>query len=104
MFSLKFCIHYGLHFLFPGVVAYVYNPKKWKQNWLILLSTMLIDLDHLLATPIFDPNRCRIGFHPLHSFYAFIVYLILLHPKKTNLIGIGYLRHLCTDYVDSWRK
>ena len=31
---------------------------------------MLVDLDHLLATPIFKENRCSINFHPLHSYVA----------------------------------
>ncbi|SHH78949.1 DUF6122 family protein [Wenyingzhuangia marina] len=104
MLSLKFCIHYGLHFLFPGLIAYAYNPKQWKRNWLILISTMLIDLDHLLATPIFDPNRCSIGFHPLHTHFALFIYTILLFHKKTNLIAIGFLFHLFTDYVDCYLK
>ena len=28
-----------------------------------MLTTMLIDLDHLLANPVFDPDRCSINFH-----------------------------------------
>lgn len=104
MLSLKFCIHYGLHFLFPGIIAYVYHPKKWQQSWLVLIATMLIDLDHLLATPIFDPDRCSIGFHPLHTHYAAVVYTLLLFPKKTRLLGIGFLFHLFTDYVDCYLK
>ena len=31
-----------------------------------MLATMVVDLDHLLADPILDPQRCGIGFHPLH--------------------------------------
>lgn len=104
MLSSRFFIHYGLHFLFPIIIAYLYNPKKWKRNWIILLSTMLIDLDHLLANPIFDPNRCSIGYHFMHSTYAFIGYLILLYPKKTNLLALGFLLHLFTDYVDCYLK
>ncbi|NIJ44555.1 hypothetical protein FHR24_000994 [Wenyingzhuangia heitensis] len=100
MISLKFLIHYGLHFLAPGIIAYLYNPKEWKKNWLILISTMLIDLDHLLASPIFDSNRCSVGFHPLHSFPVIILYFILLIPKKTRLIAIGLLFHLLTDLTD----
>lgn len=55
-----------------------------------MVSTILIDLDHLIATPIFDPNRCSIGFHPLHTVYALLVYLlILLIPSwKVRAIAI----------------
>lgn len=100
MFSLKFIIHYGLHFVFPLLIAYLYNAKDWKKGWLVLIATMLIDLDHLLATPIFDPNRCSVGFHPLHSTPIAYLYIIMLIPKKTRLIAIGLLFHLLTDYID----
>lgn len=61
---------------------------------------MLIDLDHLLATPIFSPGRCSINFHPLHSYWAIAVYVLLLIPKKTRLIGLGLVIHIIADTVD----
>lgn len=61
---------------------------------------MLVDLDHLLATPIFNPCRCSIGFHPLHSYIAVGAYLLLLIPKKTRTIAIGLLLHMLTDGID----
>ncbi|MCF2874359.1 MULTISPECIES: DUF6122 family protein [unclassified Tenacibaculum] len=94
-------IHYFLHFGFPFILAYVFFRKEWKKVSLILLATMLVDLDHLLATPIFAPNRCSINFHPLHTYYAMIVYVLLLFFKKPfNIIGIGLLLHMLTDYID----
>ena len=65
-----------------------------------MVATMLIDLDHLLATPIFDPNRCSINFHPLHTYWAIGLYVILLIPKKTRLIGIGLVIHIIADSAD----
>jgi hypothetical protein len=65
-----------------------------------MLSTMLVDLDHLLANPIFDPNRCSIGFHPLHSTYAIVFYFILLFFPKSRIVAIGLLFHMLTDYID----
>ncbi|WP_299123322.1 DUF6122 family protein [uncultured Tenacibaculum sp.] len=94
-------IHYFLHFGFPFILAYVFFKKEWKKVSLILLATMLVDLDHLLATPIFAPNRCSINFHPLHTYYAMIIYVFLLFFKKPfNIIGIGLLLHMITDYID----
>jgi len=93
-------VHYGLHFLFPGLIAWVFFRKQWKKAWFIMLVTMLIDLDHLLATPIFDPNRCSINFHPLHSYYAIVVYVGLLFYKKTRIIAIGLILHILTDWQD----
>lgn len=61
---------------------------------------MLIDLDHLWATPIFDPNRCSVGFHPLHSHLAIIIYVIGLIPQKSRIFAIALLFHIITDYID----
>ncbi len=100
METIRAFIHYGLHFLFPGLIAYLFFRSNWKQVWLVLILTMLIDLDHLIANPIFDPNRCSINFHPLHTYIAGSVYIIFLFFKKTRVIGIGLLLHLLTDAID----
>lgn len=65
-----------------------------------MMATMLVDLDHLLANPIYDPNRCSIGFHPLHTWPAIALYAALaLHPR-TRLIGLGLLIHMLLDFSD----
>ena len=92
--------HYGSHIFIPLVVALFWYRSNWTLAFLIMFVGMLIDLDHLLANPIFDPNRCSIGFHPLHNYYALIVYVILVIPKKTRLIGLGLVIHLIADAVD----
>jgi hypothetical protein len=94
-------VHYFLHFGFPFFIAFLFFRKDWKKVYIILLATMLVDLDHLLANPIFQENRCSINFHPLHSYYAMIVYVILLFFRKPfNIIGIGLLFHMLTDFID----
>jgi len=65
-----------------------------------MIATMLVDLDHLLAVPIFSVNRCSIGYHPLHSYWAILFYIFLLPFKKTRIIAIGLLFHMLTDYID----
>lgn len=65
-----------------------------------MLATMLVDLDHLFATPIFEPGRCSINFHPLHTYWAMAVYVVLLFFKKTRIIAVGLLFHMLTDYID----
>ena len=65
-----------------------------------MLATMLVDLDHLVANPIFDPHRCSIGFHILHSKIAILSYFFLLFHPKTKIIGVGLLWHMITDYQD----
>ncbi|MBK24142.1 MAG: hypothetical protein CME70_09095 [Halobacteriovorax sp.] len=95
-------LHYSCHFLIPFFFAKLFWKKNWKIAGLIMLSTMLIDLDHLLATPIFDPNRCSINFHPLHTYWAAGVYLMLfLIPNwKVRALALGLVWHLITDFND----
>jgi len=94
-------VHYFLHLIFPFFIAFIFFRKEWKKVYLILLATMLVDLDHLLATPIFEANRCSIQFHPLHTYYAMGVYgLLLFFRKPFNIIGIGLLFHMLTDLID----
>lgn len=94
-------IHYFFHFGMPLIVAYVFFRNDYEKVYLILLATMLVDLDHLLATPIFSPNRCSINFHPLHSYYAMAVYVaMLVLPKPYRVIGLGLLLHMLTDLND----
>ncbi|MEM6376792.1 MAG: DUF6122 family protein, partial [Bacteroidota bacterium] len=81
--------------------AYIFFRKDWKRAYLIMLATMLVDVDHLLAYSIFEANRCSIGFHPLHTHYAALVYVVLLFlPRVYKIIGLGLLFHLFTDTVD----
>ena len=94
-------IHYFFHLGMPLIVAYVFFRNDYKKAYLILLVTMLVDLDNLLATPIFSPNRCSINFHPLHTYYAMAVYVsMLLLPKPYKIIGLGLLLHILTDLND----
>ncbi|MBO3272109.1 DUF6122 family protein [Hymenobacter defluvii] len=100
LFSAQTLVHYSLHFLFPAVLALVFFPLMWQAAYLMMLATMLMDLDHLLAKPIFDPLRCSIGYHPLHSFYAIPLYALLLLFPATQPVAMGLLFHLITDTVD----
>lgn len=94
-------IHYFLHLGFPFFIAYGFFRKDWKKVYLILLATMLVDLDHLAANPIFQANRCSINFHLFHTYYAIAVYLVLLFFRKPiNIIAIGLLFHMLTDFIN----
>ena len=101
LLSLKSIIHYFLHLIFPVFIALVFYKDKWKKTYLILLATMLVDLDHLFADPVFDPERASVGFHFLHSYYAISVYFLMLFFKgNIRIIGIGLLFHMLTDFLD----
>ena len=100
---LSSAIHMILHFLVPLLVAWIFFRKEYKKAFLIMIATMLVDLDHLLADPIFQADRCSINFHPLHSYLAIIAYTGLLFFRKPfQIIGVGLLFHMLTDWVDCW--
>jgi len=110
-------IHIALHFIIPLLVALTFYRKRWLNATFIMMATMIVDADHLLADPIYDPNRCSIGFHPLHTTLAIVIYTALftlalivgrkangqgLHPtaRVMHLIGLGLLIHMALDWVD----
>jgi hypothetical protein len=99
---IRHVIHYSLHFLFPFIFAYLFFKEKWKIAGLIMVATILIDLDHLLAIPTLDPSRCSIGFHPLHTVWALIIYFLMLFiPSwKWRAVAVGCILHLGTDTLD----
>jgi hypothetical protein len=102
MSLLQPILHYSGHFLVPFGLAWLVWRENWRRAGLLMAAANLIDLDHLLATPIFDPGRCSIGFHPLHTAYAAAVYAaMLLVPKwRVRAFGLGALWHLAVDWGD----
>jgi hypothetical protein len=93
-------LHLALHVAVPGSVALLAFRPNWKRAWLVMVSTMLVDLDHLLADPIYDPQRCGIGFHPLHSYPAIVGYALFVIPRPTRLIALGLIIHMALDALD----
>ena len=65
-----------------------------------MVATMVVDIDHLLAEPVYDPTRCSIDFHPLHQIELFPIYLILCFFRRTRWIGIGLCLHMALDSID----
>jgi hypothetical protein len=102
MSLLQPILHYSGHFIVPFGIAWLIWRADWRRNGLVMVAANLIDLDHLLATPIFDPARCSIGFHPLHTAYAAAAYAaMLLVPRWwVCALGLGALWHLAVDWGD----
>lgn len=103
--SLRAVVHLLLHIAVPALVAWLFfrDPHTsvgFKRAWLLLLLGWVIDVDHLLADPIYSPDRCGIGFHPLHTAPAIAVYGALTLPRTTRLFGIGLLIHIGLDMLD----
>src|SRR6056297_539093 len=110
-------IHIILHFIVPLLIAFIFYRSRWRNAALIMIATMIVDVDHLLADPIYDPNRCSIGFHPLHTtpaiiFYVFMFVLPLILRRRddmqkyhsaariVHLAGLGLLIHMVLDLTD----
>lgn len=101
--NLQSIVHYSLHFIVPVFIAILWNRKEWKKAYLILLATLLVDVDHVWATPIFDPERCSIGFHTLHTYTAIFLYIlgfVLSKNRWWKLVFLGLLFHMITDTID----
>lgn len=99
---LQSILHYGGHWLAPFVIAWAVYRTDWKRFGAVMIAANLIDIDHLWAVPIFDPDRCSIGFHTFHGWEAAVVYLgLLLIPRWwARAFGAGALWHLVVDYGD----
>jgi hypothetical protein len=110
-------LHIALHFLVPVLVALGFYRRHWRAAFAILLATMVVDVDHLLAEPIYDPQRCSIDFHPLHTTPAIVLYgalfvLPFFRGRKAGerftwstgsilqCIGLGLLIHMALDGID----
>ena len=108
--------HLVLHGLVPLVVALLAYRARWRLALVVMLATMAVDVDHLLADPVYDPLRCSIGFHPLHTVTAITVYVALFlgpwcvsawrkRPLEgpawfIHVAGLGLLIHMLLDGID----
>ncbi|NYZ62158.1 DUF6122 family protein [Luteimonas deserti] len=93
-------LHLLLHAAVPALLAWCFWRKRFLHAWAWMLLGWAIDLDHLLADPIYAPGRCSIGFHPLHTAPAIAVYGVLALPARTRLLGIGLVVHIALDAID----
>lgn len=112
-------LHVASHLLVPLALALTVYRSHAMRAFALLMLTMVVDVDHLLATPIYDSERCSIDFHPLHTYpaiatYALAMLLPLLHrlrsethePKSRlwtlHLLGTGLIVHMLLDAGDCW--
>ena len=98
-------IHLVLHALVPLLIAATFFRNRWRRAALIMLATMVVDLDHLLADPVYSPGRCSIDYHPLHSAPLLPVYAGLALLRSTRLAGVGLVIHMALDAGDcGWQR
>ena len=106
-----------MHVVVPVLFALGLYRPRWRSALLLMLATMLVDADHLLADPIYAPERCSIGFHPLHRAPAIVLYAFMFalplvlrrtaaerrssEPlRAVHLVGLGLLIHMALDAID----
>ena len=97
---LRPAVHLLLHVLVPAAVAGAFFRQNFYRAWITMTATMMVDFDHLLSDPIYDPGRCSIGYHPLHQYPAIVAYAALPFWPKLRLLGIGLIIHMALDGVD----
>ena len=92
--------HLFLHFALPALATGLFFRSIWQKAYLLMMATMIVDADHLLADPIYDPGRCSIGFHPLHEPLLFPLYFGFCLLPATRFIGLGLGLHMGLDSID----
>ncbi|MDG2251392.1 MAG: DUF6122 family protein [Gammaproteobacteria bacterium] len=95
-----FSFHLFLHFLAPAAIVLSFYRHCWRKAYSFMIGAMIVDLDHLLADPIFDPDRCSIGTHPVHEPIIFPIFILLSVFPKSRFLGIGLIIHMILDGVD----
>ncbi|MFD2247726.1 DUF6122 family protein [Pontibacter ruber] len=103
IFTPRFILHLVLHVAVPLFVAFAFYHRQFKKAFLLLLAGFLIDVDHLLANPIVNPDRCSVGYHFLHSYWLIALYGLLAIYPKTRLIGLGLVIHIVLDGTECLR-
>lgn len=113
-------IHILLHFIVPLGIAFLFFRSKWKMAFIWMILTMLVDLDHVVADPVYDPDRCSIGFHPLHTipyilgyFFTFLSTWGYMHfyekredgtefvnIRTVHWVALGLIIHMALDALD----
>lgn len=97
------CLHLIVSFLL--FIFFFLLEKKYLKSevkvktifWQIFLAN-LIDLDHLLSSPIYLEGRCSINNHLFHSWYFFPLYIVGLFSRYRYFFS-SLILHLCIDYL-----
>ena len=86
--------HIPFHFILPYII---FRFRGDRIEFVLLEVANGIDLDHLFAEVVFDPMRCSLTTHLLHSWEAAVFYLILCFVARVRALGYGALLHLLVD-------
>ena len=72
----------------------------------LLVGSNLIDLDHLLTRPVYDPKRNSFKTHVLHRNWkmGLFVSLLMLFIRPLLFLGLGIMLHYFLDYFYNKRE
>ena len=108
---IKPLIHYAFHFIVPVFIARALFKDNWVKAYLLMLATTLIDLDHLVASPIFaasylmakrlsfkESSMVIVGMLSLFVSMAQIpmVLLVWVTPNFFDVMCLGFVAILAT--------
>ena len=62
------------------------------------LAVNLIDLDHLLADPVYDKTRNSFETHPLHEYWYIVLFLSTFFLSEQGVLSL--MIHYFMDYID----
>jgi len=82
-------------------LAYVQNLNPDYADLGLIISSNLIDLDHLFSKPIYHSKRNPFTTHFLHKCWkvAIIFSILILFYRPLMFLGIGLLLHFFLDYL-----
>lgn len=103
IFTPRFILHLVLHVMVPVSIAFLFYQGEFRKAALLMLAGILIDVDHVVADPIVNPDRCSVGYHFLHSYWLIPLYGLLAIFPKTRLVGLGLVIHIVLDGMECLR-
>ncbi len=95
-------IHLASNALLIGILHTIQYPIGMYGILLLVLANS-IDIDHFLSQPRFDPHRCSIQAHLLHTYVAIAAYIGMVFIPATFWFGVGAVQHISLDMLDCYR-
>jgi hypothetical protein len=95
-----------IHLLFNILIFFIIDKIGFNLNsadFIFMLASNLIDLDHLRSKPIFKPGRNSFKTHLLHKQWKLVTVLsfIILFIRPISFLGLGILLHFLLDILDN---
>jgi hypothetical protein len=97
---MQHIVHLLMLFGVPALAAWAFYNGSIRNTYLILISTVLVDLDQLLFNQVFEFGSCSINYFPLHSWPALLVYFLGLFFEKTRRVAMGLHIHMLADLMN----